>query len=172
MMMIILSSLMSVLVCADLAPLQTVPSVDLNRYLGQWHEIARLPNFFQKHCGKSTAQYSLREDGKIEVLNKCSVLGKDSVDEALGLAQVADTETNAKLEVSFLPGWIRWTGIGSGDYWIIELGQSYEYAVVSEPGRKYLWILSRSPKMDPKVYEAILSRLRERGFDTSKLVSF
>jgi apolipoprotein D and lipocalin family protein len=129
----------------DVPGLRTVPKVDLARYLGTWYEIARYPNSFQKECDQATAQYSLRDDGDIDVLNTCVRKDNKKLDEAHGVAHVEDPLTNAKLTVTFLPGWLRWTGIGVGKYWIIDLGSEYEYAVVSEPKRKYLWILSRTP---------------------------
>lgn len=154
----------------DLPALQTVPQVELNRYLGKWYEIGRFPNFFQRNCDQATAEYSLREDGEIDVLNTCVQKSDGSKDEALGRARVDDTETKSKLIVSFLPSWLRWTGIGAGKYWVIDLGSEYEYAVVSEPSRKYLWILSRTPVLPPAVTAQILARLRKNHFDTTRLI--
>jgi len=145
-------------------PLRTVPSVDLSRYVGTWYEIASYPQRFQKGCTGTMATYTLRADGKIDVLNRCS---RDSlngrVTVARGRAKVVDKNTNAKLKVSFF--WPFW-----GDYWIIDLGRDYEYAVVGHPNRKYLWILSRTPVMDASVYEEILKRLGAQGYDTTRLV--
>lgn len=145
-------------------PLRTVPSVDLSRYVGTWYEIASYPQRFQKGCTGTTATYTLRADGKIDVLNRCS---RDSlngrVTVARGRAKVVDKNTNAKLKVSFF--WPFW-----GDYWIIDLGRDYEYAVVGHPKRKYLWVLSRKPVMDALIYEGILERLRAQGYDTTRLV--
>jgi len=145
--------------------LEVVPSVDLERYIGTWYEIARYPNSFQKEdCVNTTATYALREDGKISVLNKCL---KDSGDgpesTANGKAWVVDSKTNAKIKVQFF-----WPF--SGDYWIIQLGEQYEYAVVGHPDRAYLWILSRTPKMDPVLYQRVLVRLREQGYDPEQLI--
>ncbi len=145
-------------------PLQTVNFVDLNRYIGKWYEIARYPNSFQKSCVGSMATYSLRDDGKINVVNECynkSFSGK--LHSAKGKAWVVDKETNARLKVSFF-----WPF--AGDYWIIELGQDYEYAVIGHPRRKYLWILSRTPVMADDVYQSILTRLQEQEYDTAKLI--
>lgn len=145
-------------------PLQTVPSVDLSRYVGTWYEIASYPQRFQKGCTGTTATYTLRADGKIDVLNRCardSLNGRVTV--ARGRAKVVDKSTNAKLKVTFF--WPFW-----GDYWIIDLGRDYEYAVVGHPNRKYLWVLSRAPVMDGKVYEGILKRLGAQGYDTTRLV--
>ena len=144
--------------------LATVPSVDLKRYLGTWHEIARYPNSFQKRCYRSTATYSLRDDGDIKVVNACRKDRPDGEEKSIeGKAWVVDKATNAKLKVRFF-----WPF--SGKYWIIDLGKDYEYAVVGEPGRGYLWILSRTPTMDDKVFEGIAGRLRLNGYDPSKLV--
>ena len=146
------------------SPLQVVPTVDLRRYVGEWYEIARFPHRFQEGCVGSSATYTLRDDGKITVLNQCyegSFTGK--LRTAKGTARVADEKTNAKLRVSFF-----WPF--SGDYWIIELGRDYEYAVVGHPDRTYLWILSRTKKMDETLYQDILSRLTPKGYDTTKLL--
>ena len=145
------------------SPLRTVPSVDISRYVGTWYEIASYPQRFQKGCTGTTATYTLRADGKIDVLNRCSrdsLTGRVTV--ARGRAKVVDKSTNAKLKVSFF--WPFW-----GDYWIIDLGRDYEYAVVGHPHRKYLWILSRSPVMNSAVYEGILERLTAQGYDVSRL---
>jgi apolipoprotein D and lipocalin family protein len=146
-----------------LPTLQTVPHVDLERYLGTWYDIASFPQRFQKGCTATTATYTLRPDGELEVLNRCrkgSLHGKE--DSARGRARVVDPGTNAKLEVSFFrPFW--------GDYWIIDLGSNYEYAVVGHPSRDYLWILSRTPTMDAAVYEGILARLRAQGYAVERL---
>ena len=147
-----------------LPPLQTVAQVDLDRYLGTWYEIANFPQSFQKGCTATTANYALRDDGEIDVVNACrkdSVEGPEKV--ARGRARVVDTSTNAKLEVSFFrPFW--------GDYWVIDLGADYEYAVVGHPSRDYLWILARQPTMEHHVYDAIVARLAGMGYETGRLV--
>lgn len=143
--------------------LTTVPAVDLNRYVGRWYEIARYPNRFQKQCaGDVTATYTATGDGKIEVLNSCR--NKDGKNEiAKGRAKLADRNSNAKLRVTFF-----WPFYG--DYWIIGLDPEYRWAVVGEPSRKYLWILSRSPRMDEPDYRRAVSIAREKGYDPSRLV--
>ena len=143
--------------------LTVVGSVDLDRYLGKWYEIASYPAWFQRNCTAVTAQYSLRDDGLIRVVNSCrksSPTGK--LKQAKGRAKVVDRETNAKLEVSFFrPFW--------GDYWIIDLDPDYQWAVVGEPRRKYLWILSRTPSMDEATYQSIVDRLPGKGYDPDRL---
>jgi apolipoprotein D and lipocalin family protein len=144
--------------------LQTVPTVEVNRYLGTWYEISSFPQRFQKGCNATTANYSLRSDGEIEVINRCN---KDALngpeDVAQGRARVVDKTTNARLEVSFFrPFW--------GDYWIIDLGENYEYAVVGNPSRDYLWILSRTPTLEAAIYDGILERLTKQGYEPSRLV--
>jgi apolipoprotein D and lipocalin family protein len=145
-------------------PLRTVPKVDIARYMGTWYEIALYPQRFERGCTGSTATYTLRPDGTVEVVNRCaldSLNGRPKV--AKGRARVVDRETSAKLKVTFF--WPFW-----GDYWVIDLGPQYEYAVVGHPGRKYLWILSRTPTLAPEVYDGILERLRAQGYDTGRLV--
>jgi len=138
--------------------------VDLARYAGTWYEIASYPQRFQKGCTGTMATYTLRPNGSVEVVNRCA---RDSLDGritvARGRARVVDRRTNAKLKVTFF--WPFW-----GDYWIIDLGRDYEYAVVGHPGRKYLWVLCRTPHMDDAVYAGILDRLRTQGYDTTRLV--
>ncbi|KAA0254424.1 lipocalin family protein [Acidobacteria bacterium ACD] len=146
-----------------LPPLETVPHVDLARYVGTWYEIASFPQSFQEGCVATTATYTIRGDGDIDVLNRCR---KDSLDgeekSARGRARVVDRSTNAKLEVSFFrPFW--------GDYWIVDLGADYDFAVVGHPGRDYLWILSRAPTMPEATNGGILARLQAQGYDTSRL---
>lgn len=145
-------------------PLQVVSFVDLQRYMGTWFEIARYPNKFQEGCTNSTATYNLRNDGKVDVLNRCYKGNNDGkLVEAHGKAWVVDPLTNAKLNVSFF-----WPF--SGDYWIIALGENYEYAVVGHPERRYLWILSRSPEMDEELYDAIIEKLKLQSYDTENLI--
>jgi apolipoprotein D and lipocalin family protein len=145
------------------APLSTVTSVDLARYLGKWYEIASYPAWFQKGCTGSTADYSLLPDGRIRVVNRCF---KGSLDGPLkrssGKAEVVDKATHAKLKV-----WFFWPF--KGDYWIIDLDPDYQWAVVGVPSRKYLWILSRTPTLDGAVYDGILRRVIEKGYDPTRL---
>lgn len=144
--------------------LQVAPAVDLNRYQGVWHEVARLPNRFQNKCARdTTATYTLRPDGKITVLNQCrEASGK--LTSAKGTAKLADSKgPNTKLRVSFF-----WPFYGN--YWIIDLDPEYQWAVIGEPERKYFWILSRTPKLDQHVFDAITARAKQQGYDLSKLI--
>lgn len=152
------------------SPLSTVPSVDLKRYSGMWYEIARYPNKFQKDCaGNVTATYSLKNDGNVEVLNKC-LKKNGKMENAKGEAKVADKTTNAKLKVRFAPAFTSFISKVWGDYWIIDLAPDYSYAVVGDPKREYLWILSRTPQMDTATYEAILHNVEQKGFVPNKLI--
>jgi apolipoprotein D and lipocalin family protein len=150
------------------APLATVGSVDLARYAGQWHEVAKYPNRFQQQCvGETTATYALRDDGKVSVVNRCRT--RDGHEEVSGVARPVDGRTD-RLQVSFLPAALRWLPIGWGDYWVIELAPDYRYAVVGEPSRQYLWVLSRTPALAPEDRRAIEARLPAHGYDPARLV--
>lgn len=141
----------------------TVNSVDLQKYTGLWYEIAKIPNSFQRSCAcNTTATYKIREDGRIDVINRCTE--KDgSVNEAKGIAKVADTKTNSKLKVSF----VRIFGFSLfwGDYWIIGLDKDYRYALVGSPDRKYGWILSRTSKLSQDDLNYIFGILRNQGYN-------
>lgn len=141
----------------------TVDTVDLKRYSGLWYEIASYPQKFQKGCCGTTARYTLSEKGYVIVENNCY---RDSLNGRLsnikGKAFTDKNGKNAKLKVQFFKPF-------KGKYWILELDTAYNYAAVGHPNRKYLWILSRAPQMETVLYEKILSRLREKGFDTTKL---
>jgi len=147
-----------------LPALETVPHVDLEHYLGTWYEIASFPQSFQRGCTATTATYTLRHDGQLDVMNRCRLGSLDGKEKAaLGRARLVDRATNAKLEVSFFrPFW--------GPYWIIDLAPDYSYAVVGHPGRDYLWILSRTSTMSEVTYQTIVARLRAQGYETSRLV--
>jgi apolipoprotein D and lipocalin family protein len=150
--------------------LQTVPKVDLDRYAGKWYEIARYPNKFQKQClSNVSATYTRKPNGRIEVLNECAK-GNGKVDSAKGEAKIVDKTSNAKLKVRFAPGFLSAFGFVWGDYWVIDLGENYEYAVVGDPDREYLWILSRTSELPAPVYEEIVRRVEAKGFDSARLV--
>jgi apolipoprotein D and lipocalin family protein len=155
---------------AGATPLTTIASLDVNRYMGTWYEIAKFPNRFQKDCaGNTSATYSLREDGRVRVVNRCRTLdGSEKVAE--GVARQVGAATSAKLKVRFAPAILSFIPMVWGDYWVIDLDEGYRLSAVSEPGREYLWILSRTPQVDPAAYQALLGRLAAQGFDFSKLV--
>jgi apolipoprotein D and lipocalin family protein len=151
-------------------PVRTVPSVDLNKYSGTWYEIAKYPNKFQKNCvGNTTATYTLKGEGKLEVLNRC--LEKDGTEKAAKAAgKVDDKKTNAKLKVRFAPGFTSFLPFVWANYWVIDLADDYSYAVVGTPDRDYFWILSRKSDMDDATYQAILRRAETQGFVPGKVV--
>jgi apolipoprotein D and lipocalin family protein len=153
------------------SPVTPVENVDLQRYAGKWYEIARLPNKFQRKCeSNTTAEYSLLPDGKIRVVNSCRK-ADGTYTEAEGIARKEDPDgTNARLKVRFAPSWLGWLPFVWGTYWVIDLASDYSYAVVGEPSRKYLWILSRTPEMSEDIREPILARLKTMGYDTEKLI--
>ncbi len=148
---------------ARMDPLDVVPHVDLQRYLGTWYEIATIPQRFQKGCVGVTAEYSLRKNGDIQVVNTCYRETLDGeVRTARGRARVVDKRTNAKLKVSFF--WPFW-----GAYWIIGLDADYRWAIVGHPDRTYLWILSRSPQMDDVLYDELLRLIAGKGYDLARI---
>lgn len=152
-------------------PLELVAELDLERYQGRWYEIALLPNRFQKRCVSDTsARYVLREDGRVEVTNRCRQ-EDGSWRVAEGVARKADRDgPNAALEVRFAPRWLSWLPFVWGDYRVIALGEDYEYAMVGSRNRKYLWILARQPGLDPAVLARLRSQAQAQGFDVEKLV--
>lgn len=151
------------------AELSTVKQVDLKRYAGHWYEIARLPDALETNCVESTADYTLHKDGSLAVLNHC-LKANGFHKETKALAQVENKPQNSKLKVHFAPKWIRWTGMGVTDYWIIDLDPNYEFAVISEPGQRHLWILSRTTTLKETTYQEILSKLKNQHFDLSHLI--
>lgn len=143
--------------------LEVVANVDVERYMGKWYEIAKYPNSFQDGCYAVTAEYELRDNGTVSVLNTCREAdGRTLKSQIEGFATVADKSTNAKLTVYFFYPF-------GAPYWIIELDENYQYAVVGDPTRRFLWILSRTPALDPAIYEGILQRLPEKGYDPARL---
>jgi len=153
------------------AELRAVPSIDIGRYLGVWYEIARLPNSFQEKCaGEVTATYSLFDDGDIRVVNRCRKEDGEMT-EAEGRARRASDEgPNSKLKVRFAPAFLAFLPFVWGDYWVIDIAPDYSYAVVGEPRREYLWILSRTPVLGEQVLNGIIARIQEQGYDVSRLV--
>ncbi len=144
------------------APLETAASVDVARYMGRWYEIAKYPVAFEAGCYGVTADYSLREDGTVRVLNTCREEDGTIRNQIEGFAEVSDKTSNSKLTVYFFYPF-------GAPYWILEVGENYEYAVVGDPSRSFLWILSRTPTLDEETYNGILSRLPTLGYDPNRL---
>ena len=140
---------------------QPAKSVELDRYLGRWYELARYEAPFQKDCEAVTADYSLNADGSIKVVNSCR---QDSVDGKLrsstGKAKIVDTATSAKLKVSFF-------GPFYGNYWVLDRADDYSWAIVGEPSGRYLWLLSRDPKPSDAASQTIYNRAKQLGYDWS-----
>ncbi|MBU3623991.1 lipocalin family protein [Polynucleobacter sp. AP-Latsch-80-C2] len=154
---------------ANDAPVKTIASLDVPRYLGTWYEIAKFPNWFQKKCvGDTKAVYSSRSDGNLRVLNSCKQADGET-SEAEGTARQIGAKDSPKLEVRFAPAWLSFIPMVWGDYWVIDLDSQYQIAAVSDPKREYLWVLSRTPQLDPKVYDDLLRRLQAQQFDVRKL---
>jgi len=150
---------------------KTIPSLDVQRYMGTWYEIAKYPNWFQKKCVSNTkAVYSARADGTLKVLNSCKTADGD-ISEAEGTARQIGAKDSPKLEVRFAPAWLSFIPMVWGDYWVIDLDAQYQLAVVSDPRREYLWILSRTPQLDKKTYDDVLQRIQNQQFDLRKLES-
>jgi len=145
-------------------PNQPVTQLDLDRYMGQWHEIAHLPIVFQRQCVSDiTATYTLTKDGQIQVLNACRT--RDGTrDSASGMARPARNGLPGALQVRFAPAWLGWLPWVWADYWVLEVDPDYRWAVVGSPSRKYLWILSRSPSMSRVQFDAIRARAAMRGY--------
>src|SRR3954454_15269718 len=151
------------------APVRTVPLVDLNRYTGDWFEIARFPNRFQRQCvGDVRASYTRRPDGRVDVVNRCRTTEGET--EAREVARIADEQTFAKLKVRFAPGWLSWLPMVWGDYWVIGLAPDSTWRVVGDPSREYLWILSRAPQLDDASAALARAAARDNGFDVERLV--
>jgi apolipoprotein D and lipocalin family protein len=150
-------------------PVRTIASLDVPKYLGTWYEIAKFPNWFQKKCvGNTKAVYSMRADNNLKVLNSCKN-ADGVVSEAEGTARQIGAQDSPKLEVRFAPAWLSFLPMVWGDYWVIDLDPQYQVAAVSDPKREYLWVLSRAPQLDKKVYEDLLQRLQAQQFDVRKL---
>lgn len=150
-------------------PVASVPEMDLTRYAGHWYEIAHLPVSFQRKCaGDITAAYALRADGSIAVRNSCRTHdGEQAVAE--GVARTVEGHPG-RLEVRFVPGWLAWAPLVWADYWVIQLDPDYRWAVVGDPRRKYLWILSREPTMDAELFARLKAGAEAMGYDLAPLV--
>tara|TARA_R110000868_G_scaffold68518_6_gene202558 strand:+ start:3046 stop:3972 length:927 start_codon:yes stop_codon:yes gene_type:complete len=144
--------------------------VDIERYMGLWYEIGRYANRFQDECGQTTANYSLRTDGKVDVLNTCK-LKKDSnkIQKGKAIAIVKNTESNAVLSVSFVPFFNRF-GLFGGDYRILELGADYEWVMVGDAKREFFWILARTPELETTLYNDLKNKANQLGYDATKVL--
>ena len=157
---------------AEPPPLVPLPQLNVPGYMGTWYQVAWFPNRFQKQCVRDTSATYRRLPGGVEVLNRCR-LADGRIDDVIGLARPAgsvlsgDRLEPARLEVSFLPRWLRWLPIW-GDYWVIQRADDGRYAVISEASRKYLWVLSRTPQLSAADETAIRSRLLQQGFDLAE----
>ncbi|WP_305806131.1 lipocalin family protein [Stenotrophomonas sp. YIM B06876] len=150
------------------SPLTTVASIDLPRYLGTWYEIDRLPMRHEPEAATDiSAHYSLNPDGSIRVQNRC--IDNGGMEESIGQATAVDS-TNSKLEVTFLPEGLRWIPFTKGDYWILKIDEAYTCALVGSPDRKYLWLLSRQPQMDPATRQHYIAYAAQLGFAVDRLI--
>lgn len=152
---------------AETAPPPTVASVDLEKYTGLWHEIARYPNRFEEGCTNTTAEYSIRDDGKVSVINTCTLEEPGETKRAEGVATPVEGSNNSKLKVKFAPEWVPFA---SGDYWILHLEPDYSAALVGSPDGKYLWILAREKTPSEALIEKIMLRAEELGYETEPLM--
>jgi apolipoprotein D and lipocalin family protein len=149
--------------------LTSISALDVPRYMGTWYEIAKFPAWFQKKCSADTrAEYSLQPGGQVQVINRCWQENGE-IKEAVGSARQIGGTTSSKLKVRFAPAWLSFIPAVWGDYWVIDLDPAYQLVAVSEPKREYLWILSRSTKVDPGTYTALLARLSSQGFNLQRL---
>jgi apolipoprotein D and lipocalin family protein len=148
----------------------TVNSLDLDRYLGTWFEICRLPlKWEDADASDVTATYSLGDDGKIGVENRC--IGADGKpDRAIGVAVPQDA-THARLKVSFLPQYLRWIPFTEGDYWVLAVAPDYSVALVGTPDRKHLWLLARTAALPADVVDNYLAVARSQGFELDRLIT-
>lgn len=144
-------------------PPTTVEGFDLPSYLGTWYEIASIPIRPQRGCTATTATYTMREDGRVDVLNRCRNGGLDGEErDASAIASIPDTDEPAKLKVQFF-----WPF--RADYWVVDVDEEYRTAVVSNPARSTLWILHRQPCMDAAALQSLLVSLADRRFDLTAL---
>ena len=143
---------------------QPISNFDIQRYLGTWYEIARLDHSFERGLEKITAEYSVRDDGAIRVINRGYSIDKREWDSAEGKAYFVNEETEGYLKVSFF-------GPFYGSYVIFEIDEDdYQYAFVSGPDLTYLWLLARSPSVPEDVLQRFQAAAKERGFDTTGLI--
>jgi len=161
--LLILMSMLSFLSCKTTKDLPTVEELNLNKYSGLWYEIARLPNKFEKGLECVTATYTLKDNGKIEVLNKGFSSEKGAYKTAKGTAWLPDKDYPGRLKVSFF-----WPF--AGNYYIVTLDKDYTYALVGDPSRKYLWVLARTKTLDPLIYSKLMDTAKTDGFDITQMI--
>ncbi len=150
-------------------PLDLVDAVDLERYQGTWYEIAKLPNRFQDQCVADTrARYRLLDDGAVEVTNRCR-LRSGETESITGRARRPDPDQPAALEVRFAPGWLSWLPLIWGDYQVMALDDAYRSALVGEPSREFLWILSRTPGLARERIDELLAEAERQGFPVERI---
>ncbi|HPF39084.1 MAG TPA: lipocalin family protein [Phycisphaerae bacterium] len=145
---------------ANLPTLETAKDVDLSRYVGRWYEIAKYPVIFEAGCVNVTADYAIRDDGAVDVVNTCGQTSGEP--RTINGFATADADDSAKLTVYFFYPF-------GAPYWILEVGGDYEYAVVGDPTRSYFWILSRTPQLDDDTYNSILEKMPDWGYDPNRL---
>lgn len=152
------------------APMSTVSDFEVQRYLGQWHQVAATPAWFQSDCAaNSTASYALGEDDLIEVLNSCDT-ADGSRKQAEARARFVAGDTDGRLEVTFVEVLGFWLWLAAGDYWIIGLDPEYRWSVVGQPSRQYAWVLARSRSLDTPTLREISRTLEKEGYDTCALL--
>ena len=157
------------LVHADVRPLPTVASVNLDRYQGRWYEIARLPMWFERNCiGDVTATYAVRQDGHINVVNRCRT--EAGFISAQGIAEIPDLAYPGQLRVRFAPEWLAWLPMVWGDYWILDLDSEYRWVMIGSPSRNTLWILARTPTLDQGTTDRLKRKAVSLGFDVTSMV--
>ena len=166
---IILATLAIALAISDAKPLTVVNNLDPLKYAGRWFEIARLPNRFQARCaGDVTAEYQVRSEGGFGVVNRCRNAAGD-ISDASGVARSTNGAPTSVLKVRFAPAFLSMLSFVWGDYQVIALDDGHTYSVVGTPDRKYLWILSRQPRMAPGQYDQLIELARTQGFAVERL---
>lgn len=152
-------------------PLTTIETLDLTRYVGVWHQIALLPNRFQSQCiGDTTAEYRLRADGRLDVINRCRV-ANGGYDQVTGIARhAAHATAPGVFEVRFAPAWLSFLPWVWGDYWILALEPDYRAVLIGSPNRQYLWVLAREAHLDEAAYSRYLELARAQGFSIKDIV--
>lgn len=157
-------------VSASARDIPTVDYVDLQKYIGTWHEVASIPQSFQKDCiANTTADYSILQNGLIKVVNSCDTV-KGTRKVADGRARIVDSKSNSKLKVTFVK-FIDWIFAFGGRYWILDLAPDYSYALIGEPSLKYAWILSRSPSFSAENFAQAEAKFKSLGYDTCKILT-